>query len=43
MKLLEEKILKEGKVLKGDILKIDGFLNHQMDVDFLDKLAKEQQ
>lgn len=41
MKLLEEKILKEGKVLKGDILKIDGFLNHQMDVDFLDKLAKE--
>ena len=41
MKLLEDKILTEGKILPGDILKVDGFLNHQMDVDFLDKLACE--
>ena len=41
MKLLEEKIRKEGRVYPGDILKVDGFLNHQMDVDFLCELGKE--
>ncbi len=41
MRLLEEKILKEGKVLSGDVLKVDCFLNHQMDVAFLNKLGKE--
>ncbi|MBR4420690.1 MAG: xanthine phosphoribosyltransferase, partial [Clostridia bacterium] len=41
MKLLEEKILKEGKVLAGDVLKVDCFLNHQMDVAFLNELGKE--
>ena len=41
MRLLEEKILKEGKVLDGDVLKVDCFLNHQMDVAFLNELGKE--
>ena len=41
MKLLEEKILKDGKVLCGDVLKVDSFLNHQLDVAFLSKLGQE--
>ena len=41
MRLLEKKILDEGKILQGDILKVDCFLNHQMDVAFLNELAKE--
>ena len=31
MKALEEKILKEGKVLPGNVVKVDGFLNHRVD------------
>ena len=38
---LEEKILKEGKVLPGDILKVDCFLNHMIDVPFLMEMGKE--
>ena len=41
MKLLEEKILKEGKVLPGSVLKVDSFLNHQIDVRLLSEMAKE--
>lgn len=41
MKALEDKILKEGKVLPGGILKIDGFLNHQIDVEFLNVLGRD--
>ena len=41
MQLLEEKICKEGKVYPGNVLKVDSFLNHQMDVDFLCMLGKE--
>lgn len=41
MRLLEEKIVKDGVVKKGNVLKVDSFLNHQMDVVFLSKLAKE--
>ena len=33
--------LTEGKVLKGDVLKVDGFLNHRMDVKLLAALGKE--
>lgn len=40
MKLLEERILKDGKVRPGGILKVDGFLNHQMDVRLFMELAK---
>ena len=41
MQLLEQKICKEGKVYEGNVLKVDSFLNHQMDVDFLCQLGKE--
>ncbi len=41
MKYLEKKILTEGKVLQGGILKVDGFLNHQMDVAILRDLGQE--
>ncbi len=41
MKALEEKILKEGTVLPGDILKVDCFLNHMIDVPFLMEMGKE--
>lgn len=41
MKALEEKILKEGTVLPGDILKVDCFLNHCLDVPFLLEMGKE--
>jgi len=38
---LEEKIIKEGTVLPGDILKVDCFLNHRIDVPFLLEMGKE--
>ena len=41
MKALEEKILSEGTVLPGDILKVGSFLNHQLDVDFLMEMGQE--
>ena len=41
MKLLEERILKDGKVGAGNVLKVDSFVNHQIDVKFLSKLGKE--
>jgi xanthine phosphoribosyltransferase len=41
MYLLEEKIRKEGKVLQGGVLKVDSFLNHQIDVRFLCEIGKE--
>ena len=41
MKLLEERIRKDGKVLPGDVLKIDSFLNHQIDIELMDEIGKE--
>ena len=41
MELLEQRILSEGKVLPGGILKIDSFLNHQMDPMLMMEMAKE--
>lgn len=41
MKLLEERIRLAGKVKDGDILKVDSFLNHQLDIELLDKLGEE--
>ena len=43
MQLLEERILKDGKLFPGYILKVDSFLNHQMDVDLLNEIGKEFQ
>lgn len=41
MKLLKEKILKEGRVAGEEILKVDSFLNHQLDVNLLQEMGKE--
>ena len=41
MKALEEKILKEGKVYPGNVLKVGSFLNHQIDVAFMTEIGKE--
>ncbi len=41
MKLLEERILKDGKNLGGGILKVDGFINHQVDPDLMEACGKE--
>lgn len=41
MKLLEERIRKDGIIKEGNILKVDSFLNHQMDVELFDEMGKE--
>jgi xanthine phosphoribosyltransferase len=41
MNFLEERILKDGIVKEGNVLKVDSFLNHQMDVELLDEIGKE--
>lgn len=43
MKLLEEKIIKDGVIKSGNVLKVDSFLNHQIDVPFVAELGKELQ
>ena len=41
MKLLEDRIIKEGQVRPGNVLKVDCFLNHQLDVALLDTIGQE--
>lgn len=41
MKLLEDRILAEGKISAGDILRVDSFINHKIDVAFSTEMAKE--
>ncbi|EQK43583.1 xanthine phosphoribosyltransferase [[Clostridium] bifermentans ATCC 638] len=41
MEKLKEKILTEGRISGNDILKVDSFLNHQLDVAFLNEIGKE--
>ncbi|MGM9652755.1 MAG: xanthine phosphoribosyltransferase [Eubacteriales bacterium] len=41
MELLENRILKDGKIGEGNVLKVDSFLNHQIDVPFLAQLGQE--
>ncbi|MGY0374507.1 xanthine phosphoribosyltransferase [Clostridium sp. JNZ J1-5] len=41
MELLKNKILREGKVLGEDVLKVDSFLNHQIDVELFNEIGKE--
>ena len=41
MKLLEDRILKDGKIGEGNVLKVDSFLNHQIDVPFVSELGRE--
>lgn len=40
MKFMEDRILKDGQVRPGEILKVDSFLNHQLDVAFLQEIGK---
>ncbi len=40
MKRLKERIVKDGKVIGTEILKVDNFLNHQVDVPFIDEIGK---
>lgn len=41
MKLLEERIKKDGIIKEGNVLKVDSFLNHQMDIDLFNEMGKE--
>ncbi len=41
MKMLEDRILKDGIVAQGDVLKVSSFVNHQIDVPFMCKLGEE--
>lgn len=41
MKLLEERIQRDGNVKSADVLKVDAFLNHQMDIQLFQEMAKE--
>lgn len=41
MNFLEERILKDGIVREGNVLKVDNFLNHQMDIELFDKMGAE--
>ncbi len=41
MEYLKRKILKEGEIREGGILKVDSFLNHQIDIDCLNEIGKE--
>ena len=41
MNFLEERIAKDGIVKPGNVLKVDSFLNHQMDVELMDRIGRE--
>lgn len=41
MEILKQRILKDGKVKEGNVLKVDSFLNHQMDIRLLDEIGRE--
>ena len=41
MNFLEEKIIKEGTVKPGNVLKVDSFLNHQLDIALLEQIGAE--
>lgn len=41
MNFLEERIIRDGIVKKGNVLKVDSFLNHQMDAELLDNIGRE--
>jgi xanthine phosphoribosyltransferase len=41
MKLMQDRILQEAQLLDGGVIKVDGFLNHRMDIDLIDKVGEE--
>ena len=43
MQLLKDRILTDGVVKEGNILKVDSFLNHQMDIDLINEVGQRIQ
>jgi xanthine phosphoribosyltransferase len=41
MKLMQDRILQEAQLLDGGVIKVDGFLNHRMDIELIDKVGQE--
>ena len=41
MQLVEERIRKDGIIKEGNVLKVDRFLNHQMDITLINEIGKE--
>ena len=41
MNFLEERIMKDGVVKPGNVLKVDSFLNHKMDIQLMEEIGKE--
>ena len=41
MNFLEERITRDGIVKEGNVLKVDSFLNHQMDIELFDQMGEE--
>ena len=41
MNFLEERIVKDGVVKPGNVLKVDSFLNHQMDIALMEEIGRE--
>ena len=41
MQMLKDRIMREGRVLPGSIIKVDGFLNHRVDIKLIQEIAKE--
>ena len=41
MQMLKDRIRKEGRILPGHIVKVDGFLNHRVDTELMEAIAKE--
>ena len=41
MQLLKDRIRKDGKIKEGNVLKVDSFLNHQMDINLINEIGKE--
>ena len=41
MELLKNRILTDGKVKSGNIIKVDGFINHQIDINLMNEIGKE--
>lgn len=41
MKVLKERIVKDGKIREGNVLKVDSFLNHQLDINLFEQIGEE--
>jgi xanthine phosphoribosyltransferase len=41
MQQLKQRILEDGKILPGNVIKVDGFINHQLDIKLINEMGKE--